>query len=193
MSVFGITTRFYIQLRRNPYTFVILLGLPAVMILMFGIAFSSVNSAGNSTYQIIVVNNDEGLDSAVAESFKDLSTKLGIEISNDTNNTIDSGLSSLLLDLMNTTKYPGEDTNRIFDITIESDLDLAKASVENRNYDALMVIPSDFSNTTLSAFNRRFQLETGLYMQNILLFQNLTFVSYPVTSNSTVQVFGERK
>ena len=91
VAVLAISLRMYYQLKRNPYTFAVLIFLPVIMVFMFFIAFSSLNSAGNTTYSIIVVNNDKGLDDNVAESFKVLSNVIGINLGDNTNNTVDKG------------------------------------------------------------------------------------------------------
>lgn len=193
MSVFGVARRLIIQLRRNPFSVAILIGLPALMIFMFNISFSTINDAGNTTYDLIVINNDKGLDSTVAESFKELAKQIEIPFNNE---TIEAGFGLNLLQIMNTTRYPpGENTVRIFNINEVSDIESALLMIQNRQSDILLVIPEDFSNTTLSALNNAFKIQQGLYLHEISAtlpnFPVELIIEYPITSNSSIQLTGD--
>lgn len=193
MTVLGVSHRFYVQLRRNPYSLAILIGLPFMMILMFFIAFSSVNSAGNTTYIVAVINRDQGLDDSVKDSLLFLKKTLNVSFGENVD-PIESGFSSLLLDVMNKTNYPGGNDKKIFSIVEETNLGKAMNELEQRNYDALIIIPDNFSNATISAINNNYKLQQGVYLHDIVnvirASQNKT-VHFPIVENASIQIIGD--
>ena len=56
-----ITQRLWWEMKRNHFTLIMLLLLPGFIIFVFFFAFSSVRTAGATTYNIVVINNDNGL------------------------------------------------------------------------------------------------------------------------------------
>ena len=67
--------------------------------------------------------------------------------------------------------------------------------IQTRQTDILMVIPEDFSNTTLSALNNAFKTQQGLYLHEVPAtlpnFPVGLMIEYPLTSNSSIQLTGD--
>lgn len=190
----AITGRLSRQIYRNKLTIVILIALPGFMILAFYFAFSSVGFAGTITYPIVVINNDEGLTPAIQNIFE-----LGLRFNRDipflTNETINNGFAAAFIDLMGTTKYPGESDTSVFNIKVETDETETRRLIENRNRVALVIFPKTFSNVTLAAVNNAYYFQNNrTYIDEMIreIHPNPDVVpDFPVEGNSTIEIIGD--
>lgn len=172
MSALAVMERLLTQLRRNPFTLVVLVGMPTVMILAFWFAFSGTGLASNTTYTLIVVNNDEGVTTS---NLALMTPFLPAEIPH-TQTLFSEGF----VDLLNTTSWPGDNETTIFNVQLSNDELDAREKVEGRTVDALIILPPDFSNTSASAVNQ------GFYTTNRSFIPGL-----PQDYNSTIQMIGD--
>ena len=191
----AVTQRLWWEMKRNHFTLILLLLLPGFMIFVFSFAFSGVRTAGATTYNIVVINNDQGLVEGIKDVLSDTdSTGLAEE-------TIENGFAADLIEIMNTSTYPGEDFE-IFNIYLmdrEEEID-ARNLVENRKRDGLVIFPEEFSNATMAAVNNAFFIQNGLYIHdfiNISIFETsggslqYTGSPFPTIDNSTVEIIGD--
>ncbi|MFW9903733.1 MAG: ABC transporter permease [Candidatus Thorarchaeota archaeon] len=190
----AVTQRLWWEMKRNHFTLMMLLLLPGFMIFVFFFAFSSVRTAGATTYNIIVINEDKGL----AEEIK--GALINVANSEISEETIENGFAVDLIELMNTSTYPGEDKLRIFTVELTENEEKARKDVENREADGLIIFPEEFSNATLAAVNNAFYIQNGLYLHDFINrsiieasggFQQYTGPLFPTIDNATVEIVGD--
>jgi len=189
LSFLTVTERIFREMRREKFTLLILVALPGFMIIMFFIGFSSMRTAGAETYSLLVINNDEG----IPDPLKEYMTGYIPE------ETINRGFAADFIDVFNTSTYPGGD-KRIFNVREINELEQANELIEKRDVDGLVIFPSSFSNTTLSAVNNANKLLTGMYIHeeiNQTIFELSSGLlqyngpPFPSSYNGTIQIIGD--
>jgi ABC-2 type transport system permease protein len=193
----AVTQRLWREMKRNHFTLIMLLLLPGFMIFVFFFAFSSVRTAGAITYNIGIINNDKGLAEEIKEVL--LSYGTNTELSEE---TVENGFATDLIEIMNTASYPGEDELEIFNVDLideENETD-ARNLVENRKIDGLVIFPEEFSNATMAAVNNAFLIQNGLFIHDLInrsiietsggLLQ-YTGPPFPTIDNATVEIVGD--
>ncbi|UCG01235.1 MAG: ABC transporter permease [Candidatus Heimdallarchaeota archaeon] len=191
-----VTQRLWREMKRNHFTLIMLLLLPGFMIFVFFFAFSSVRTAGATTYNIVVINNDRGL----AEEIKGVLSS-DFNATGLTEETIENGFAVDLIELMNTTTYPGEEI-RIFNVyqTEQEKEEEARKLIESREIDGLIVFPKGFSNATMAAVNNAFYIQNGIYIHELINnsileasggFLQYTGPPFPTRDNTTVEIVGD--
>lgn len=153
MLFFTITKRLLREVSRSKMTVIVLIGLPSFMGFMFWFAFSNTGLESATTYNIGVINNDEGIADSLVEYLQLIRDFIGIDIGmNDT--TLENGFATDFIKILNETNYPIEDGQtaiNIFDVREYNDTLLANKAVESRQIAALVIFDANHSNTTLSA------------------------------------------
>ena len=199
MLILDIAIRFLKEVLRLKITLVILLGMPAFMGFMFAFAFGASSLGEAETYMIGIINNDDGLGDELANYLRSDSILLNNLPFNET--TIDNGFAADFIDILNTSTYQTDEEKsekRIFNVYEGHDLELGQKAVEDRQIDALIIFPENYSNTTLSAFNNAFYFQNNIYIHNLSYVDNLnvTLWSYdgppfPFNDNSEIVVIGD--
>ncbi len=111
---------------RDPAALGVLLGMPAILILILGSALGGLSGeGGGGGIQVAIVNLDQGSSGDAASSAAGASSVLGDEV------------VSALVD--------NEQLASLLDITIETDVDAAQSRVERGDLPAALIIPGDFS------------------------------------------------
>ena len=165
------------------------------MIFVFFFAFSSVRTAGAMTYNIVVINNDQGLVEEIKGILSDTNSTGLAE------GTIENGFAAELITIMNTSTYPGEDLE-IFNVYLmdRGEEEDARNLIVNRELDGLIIFPEEFSNATMAAVNNAFYVQKGLYIHefiNMSIFEasggflQYTGPPFPTTDNVTVEIVGD--
>lgn len=121
-KIAAVATKTLRELTRDRKGFALTLGLPIVFMLVFGFAFGQ--DGGNATYDVAVVNQDGGVSGAPGGGF---------------------AFGANFTDTLANVTY--DDGTRIFHVQRFDALDEARALVEDRDVDALVVIPPEFSNS----------------------------------------------
>ena len=191
----AVTQRIWREMKRNRFTLVILVFMPGFMIFVFFFAFSGVRTAGAVTYGIVVINNDQGL----AEEIKQV-LSYNINSTGLTEETIENGFAADLIEIMNTSTYPGEDDIPIFFVQLMEDEETAKKLIEDRDIDGLVVFPEEFSNATMAAVNNAFFMQNKMYIHDLINksifegsggFLQYTGPPFPTRDNATVELVGD--
>jgi ABC-2 type transport system permease protein len=190
----AVTQRLWREMRRNYFTFIMLVFLPGFMIFAFFFGFSGVRTAGATTYSIAVINNDEGLAEEIKEVLSfDSSTGLSEE-------TIENGFASDLIEIMTTSTYPGEDEIPIFDVQLRLDEDKERERIEDRVIDGLVIFPEEFSNATMAAINNAFYFQEKMFIHDLInktIYEmsggssQYTGPPFPTVTNATVEIIGD--
>lgn len=168
-----ISKRIMKQLVNDKFSFLILLFLPGCMLIGFWAAFSSTSALGTtSTFDLIIINRDDG----VVEELKP-----NLLMMNFSTSTVNDGFASDLINIIGEITYP-ENNNTIFKIQQQTyeNIDEARREVEEKKYDAIVVFPENFSNTTLTAMNLAFEKTSGYLIPN-----------FPTTDNGIVEIIGD--
>ena len=117
--------------------------MPAFMAFMFWFAFSTIGLGGAETYQIGVMNNDQGIDDDLVTYILEEGL---INYLPFNESTLESGFAHDFITILNSSKYPveeGEPTKRIFSVTPFNNHEDAIEAVEEREIDALIIFPED--------------------------------------------------
>lgn len=191
----AVTHRMWREMKRNFFTFIMLVFLPGFMIFVFFFGFSGVKTAGAVTYTIAVINNDNG----IAEEIKEvLSYDTGTGL---TKETIEKGFAADLIQLMNTTTYPGENEVPIFNVQLVEIEEDARKLVKDREIDGFIIFPDEFSNATLAAVNNAFYIQEKLYIQDFInktmyeMSGGLVYYTgppFPSSANATLEIIGDK-
>ena len=147
MLILDIAIRFLKEVLRLKITLVLLLGMPAFMGFMFAFAFGASSLGEAETYMIGIINNDDGLGDELANYLRSDSILLNNLPFNET--TIDNGFAADFIDILNTSNYQTDEEKsekRIFNVYEDHDLELGQKAVEDRQIDALIIFPENYSN-----------------------------------------------
>lgn len=186
MTILTVTGRLFIEIRRNPFTFAILLAMPLLIMIAFWVAFGAVTDTTNTTKDIYVIDQDNGIPDHLKAYFE--SYVNNSDESSDTSiieNALEHGFASSLIEIMQRTNYTGDDNIPIFDISLSNDETTAQNLLENREIAALIIFPEEFSNSTISAhINAISTLNDAI---------NITEMSttWPTNTNATVVIKGD--
>ncbi len=192
----AVTKSFVKQFTRNRFALILLVFLPGFMIFAFFFGFSSVKTAGASTYNLAVINNDMGLAEDVQSVLQQM-LAFGYDLGTLRNETIENGFAVDFISTMGSVNYTGENGIKIFNIysNIDSE-DEARKMVESREVDALVVFPYTFSNATLAAINDAFYIQNGTYDLDDIIRLNHPFPDtvpeFPTVTNATVRSIGDK-
>ena len=126
MRVWALTLKAGRELARNKISLFFMLLFPLMFMLIFGAAFGSF-SGGNTTYDIAVINLDEG-------------TELDGEAFNH-----GESLEAVFKDMMYRDKDGENTSTHVFDVRTDLTADKAQEMVEDRNLAAYIIIPANFS------------------------------------------------
>ncbi|MHA2097030.1 MAG: ABC transporter permease [Candidatus Hodarchaeales archaeon] len=190
-----IAKRFGRELIRMRISLFVLLALPAFMAFMFWFAFNSTGLGSTETYILGVVNEDEGIADELADYFQVVNAFFDTGISNK---TLTNGFAYDFIETLKTINYTDEqNTEENIPIFIIEEYNLSeiasnnsnpKGDVEARTVDAVLLFPSDYSNTTLSAVNNANFIQTGLFLDD-----NPFWLGPPIpkAENSELTIIGD--
>lgn len=186
MLFLDITARFIREIFRNRISLVVLIILPSFMAGMFWFAFNSSSISEAQTYRLGVINEDDGIANGLVTNLKYIRDVIGINIGlNDS--TLNMGFAADFITILNTSTYPSDETSqRIFDVIEFTDETNASNAVQNRQISALVIFPTDYSNTTLAATNSAYFIQTGTYISDQPFMDE-----YPKFGNSTIIIKGD--
>jgi len=143
---------------------------------MFWFAFNTAGLGEAQTYYLGVVNEDEGISEALQDFLNNTQSF--------NTSTLEKGFAYDFIEILNTTDYPvdeGEETGRIFNIREFDNRENGIKAVESRGIDAIIIFPKNYSNTTLSAVNQAFFIQTGGYLGPL----------FPKNDNSSIIILGD--
>ncbi|MFX0086535.1 MAG: ABC transporter permease [Candidatus Hodarchaeota archaeon] len=192
----AVTKSFGKQFTRNRFALILLVFLPGFMIFAFFFGFSSVRTAGASTYNLAVINNDMGLVEDVQSVLQQLIAS-GYDLGTLSNDTVENGFATDFISTMGSVNYTGENGIKIFNIypNIDNEEE-ARKLVESREVDALVIFPDTFSNATLAAINDAFYIQNGTYDLDDIIRLNHPFPNtipdFPTADNATVRSIGDK-
>jgi len=194
MLILDIAIRFLKELFRLKISLVVLLAMPAFMGFMFAFAFGSAGLDEAETYTIGIINNDEGIGDGLAAYLRSDPILLNNLPFNET--TLDKGFAADFIDILNTTIYQTDEEKsekRIFSVLEYDDQEIGQQAVEERQIDALVVFPENYSNTTLSAFNNAFFFQNSIYIHNLsyLPYWSYNGPPFPINENSEILIIGD--
>lgn len=193
MLILDIAIRFLREVLRLKITIAVLLGMPAFMGFMFAFAFGASGLGEAETYTIGIINNDDGIGDELANYLSSDSALLSNLPFNES--TINYGFATDLINILNTSNYQtseGKSERRIFIVLEYDDQEIGQKAVEDRQLDALIIFPENYSNTTLSAFNSAFYFQNNIYIHN-LSFPPWSYTGppFPIDENSEINVIGD--
>ncbi|MHA2247906.1 MAG: ABC transporter permease [Candidatus Hodarchaeales archaeon] len=194
MLILDITLRLLKEVLRLKIALVVLLGMPAFMGFMFAFAFGASGLGEAETYTIGIINNDDGLGDELANYLRSDSILLTNLPFNET--TIDNGFAVDFIDILNTSTYQTDEEKsekRIFTVLEYNNQEIGQKAVEERQIDALIVFPENYSNTTVSAFNNAFYFQNNIYIHN-MSYPPLWYYNgppFPINENSEIVVIGD--
>ncbi|MFX0120966.1 MAG: ABC transporter permease [Promethearchaeota archaeon] len=194
MLIIDITVRFLKEVLRLKVALIVLLGMPTFMGFMFAFAFGASGLGETETYILGVINNDEGIGENLANYLRNDSILLNNLPFNEI--TIDNGFAADFIDILNTTTYQTDEEKsekRIFSILDYNDQEVGQRAVEDRQIDALVVFPENYSNTTLSAFNNAFYIQNNIYIHNLSYppIWSYNGPPFPIDENSEIIIIGD--
>ncbi|MFX1284133.1 MAG: ABC transporter permease [Promethearchaeota archaeon] len=193
MLILDITIRFLKELLRLRISLVVLLAMPAFMGFMFAFAFGASGLGETETYSIGIINNDDGIGEDLSEYLRNDPILLANLPFNET--TIDNGFAADFIAILNTTTYQTEEEKsdqHIFSVLEYKDQKMGQQAVEDRQIDALVVFPENYSNTTLSAFNNAFFFQNNIYIHNLSYpMWSYDGPPFPINENSEIIIIGD--
>ncbi|MFX0063774.1 MAG: ABC transporter permease [Candidatus Hermodarchaeota archaeon] len=192
MQVIGVTQRFGIQVIRSRWTIPYLIIFPAFFIGVYWIGFSASEVGTNQTFQLGVINQDEGFSDEV-KALLGNKTIMGEDFTTfHSSDVLEKGFALELANLLNTTKYSNEsEAKNIFDVTLLSDLAEGQEKLENRNLDILIIFSPTFSNAMLSMLNQYWNRTYGLYLHEMIQLQFPEAPDLPTHENETTIIMGD--
>ncbi|MFX0207679.1 MAG: ABC transporter permease [Candidatus Hodarchaeota archaeon] len=194
MLIFDIAIRFLKEVFRLKISLVVLLAMPAFMGFMFAFAFGASGLGETETYTIGIINNDDGIGKDLANYLRSDTILLNNLPFNET--TIDNGFAADFIDILNTSTYQTDvekSEKRIFNILEYYNQETGQQAVEERQIDALIIFPEDYSNTTLSAFNNAFYFQNNIYIHNLSYPPTWSYDGppFPINENSEIIIIGD--
>ncbi|MFX0117608.1 MAG: hypothetical protein ACFFB3_23895, partial [Candidatus Hodarchaeota archaeon] len=191
-QILGVSQRIFMQMVRSKWTIPYLLLFPAFFIAAYAFGFSASEIGASQTYQLGVINNDEGFSEVVKSLLSNETIMQGSFINFHLENAIENGIASEFLQLLSDLKYSNKsNAKKIFEITTLSSFSKAEADLEDRDLDIAIEFSPAFSNASLSAFNHYWNLTYGLFIHEQIQQEHPNTPDLPTSVNDTIVIYGD--
>ncbi|WP_455143224.1 ABC transporter permease, partial [Candidatus Hodarchaeum mangrovi] len=185
--------RMGLQIIRSKWTIPYLVIFPIFFMSIYWFGFSASPIGTTPSFQLGIVNNDEGLP----EEFQNVFLNETI-IGNNTLmlyhsiDVLEKGFGIELIQVLNSTTYTNHTASpNIFDVSIYASISEAEELLIDRDLDILMEIPPGFSNASISIFNKYWKNTFGQYFHEMLQTSFPEVPSLPVNFSETILIQGD--
>ncbi|MFW9905476.1 MAG: ABC transporter permease, partial [Candidatus Thorarchaeota archaeon] len=190
-QIFGVSQRLVIQVIRSKWTIPYLILFPLFFIGIYWFGFSASEIGTNQTFNLGILNSDEGFCDVHKELFLN-ETLMGGWFPH-TDEVIEKGLAFETIDLLSELKYSNEtDAEHVFEVVMLNSSIEANKSLEHRELDILVVFPPNYTNVSLSAVNNFFYITYGYYLHEMIQSIDPTAPDLPSSNDSTtISILGD--
>ncbi|MFX1285940.1 MAG: ABC transporter permease [Promethearchaeota archaeon] len=192
-QILGIAQRMGLQLLRSKWTIPYLILYPLFFIGLYWIGFSTSPVGESQTFLVGVINQDAGLGDDI-KSFFHNETIMGNSSFTQYHSfeVLEKGFGSEFIDILTNLTYSNiTNAPHIFDMTqFEKESD-AINKLYKRDLDILIVLGSNFSNTTLSILNKYWHNTFGFYLHEMIQVDFPSFPDLPTNINDTIRLIGD--
>ncbi|MFX1515897.1 MAG: ABC transporter permease [Promethearchaeota archaeon] len=192
-QIFGVSQRLGIQVIRSRWTIPYLILFPLFFIGIYWFGFSAAEIGTNHTFNLGILNLDEGFSEKYKELFQNESLMGGwLPHSQE---VIEKGLTIEVIDLFSELKYSNEtDAKHVFEVELfnsGSSLE-ANKSLERRELDILVIFPPNYTNISLSAVNNFFYITYGYFLHEMIQSIEPTAPDLPYSNDTaTISILGD--
>lgn len=186
--IIAVAIKFFKHFYRNKISFAIVFAFPFFFLWMFSFAFGAdVLGASAITYNLAIINNDEGIS-------EDFAPFLPAELSSWYE---EGGAGLEISDIMFNLNYSENDDNEILPIFNEVDIqeDHIQSSVDDRITHVIVIIPENFSLSLLNIINNQAMQQIPGFPTDvdaeIQLFGNEDSDSYDIASSIVSSIFNQ--
>jgi ABC-2 type transport system permease protein len=192
-QIFGIAKRMGIQTIRSKWTVPYLILFPLFFLGIYWFAFSASNIGDNQTFDLGILNQDEGFGSKVKNLLRNETITQEVEWFPHSSDVIENGFAIEVIEILKEIGYTNESNSiNLFNVHILNTSEEIDQGLGNRDFDLAIIFPQNYTNASLSAVNNFWRIEFGYYLHELIQTYFPSSPDFPINQNTTIQILGDQ-